>query len=131
MSAPDPLLRVRAIDTELVSLYARVDSLLRERAWITSPPPTPEPARWAGAAGGAGWAGGPGGAAGRGGGPGGAATGADGGSVDRSAGMGGSGMRPGREARALHPGSILAVSFSDVLINAFSPCIYTLVRNAG
>ena len=38
MTAPDPLARVRAIDAELVSLYARVDALLRERAWLTSRP---------------------------------------------------------------------------------------------
>ena len=38
MTAPDPPARVRAIDTELVSLYARVDALLHERAWLTSRP---------------------------------------------------------------------------------------------
>lgn len=43
MTAPDLLTRVRAIDAELVTLYARVDSLLRERAWVVArlvPPPS-------------------------------------------------------------------------------------------
>ncbi|HZB48105.1 MAG TPA: hypothetical protein VE547_03345, partial [Mycobacteriales bacterium] len=43
MTAPDPVERVRAIDAELVRLYARVDTLLRERAWLTSPPPRAAP----------------------------------------------------------------------------------------
>ena len=41
MTAPDPLARIRAIDAELGTLYARVDALLRERAWLVAPRPGP------------------------------------------------------------------------------------------